>query len=156
MTNRGGKNTKTTAELKADGTFRKDRHADRVAVKILAEVPPAPKHFDAAHKEQWKVTCTRLLSDSLITAQDLGAVEIVVKLEVATAKIHTKLMAEEYVINTTTTTKPNPLALLYLQYNAQLMAVYAQFGQTPRARMSLKVEKKGEGGDPFAGLLNDN
>lgn len=153
--NQGGKNAKSSAELKRNGTFRKDRHGDRVAVPILESIPDAPQSFDNAHKKEWQKVCKRLAKDGLLTDQDLGAVELMVKLTVLVDGIHADLLTEGVMIETKTTKKPNPKAQLYLQFNAQLMSMYSQFGQTPRSRMTVKVATKNEAEDPAAFLFEN-
>lgn len=149
----GGKLIKSTAELKTAGTYRKDRHANRVeqVAENLKSIPKPPSDFDKRHTEKWNEVCKRLKSLGVLTEQDLDIVENYVQSWIISKDAYKNIVKNGLVIWITIktgegrgakeTTKPiqNPAFRMH-QDAAKMVKVYAeQIGYTPRARMGIKI-----------------
>lgn len=68
-----GRVPKSTEAHKADGTYRKHRHAKTEGIDPLKKLPAAPTWLGAAAKKVWAVEGKKLVDGRLLTLLDLNA-----------------------------------------------------------------------------------
>jgi len=147
---RGGHNIKPTALKQKEGTSRADRDAGRVEtiVKPISQTPPAPKHFDRRHTAKWKECCRLLIESNVLALHDTDAIQLYVETWFLAAAAYSDIV--ESGMTTIVETKrgtikmTNPSVRQYQDCQKILKPLMDTFGFTPKARMSLKVEKKSE------------
>jgi phage terminase small subunit len=67
----GGRNAKSRGMLLVEGTFRKDRHADRATPSAPTGTPPRPRTLTSAGRAEWTRMVARLdLAGTLSTLDD--------------------------------------------------------------------------------------
>ena len=66
---------KTTQQLKREGTYRKDRHAQRLEVPPADGIPAPPPTFDERHADKWREVCERLKGMSILTKHDVDTIQ---------------------------------------------------------------------------------
>lgn len=147
---RGGHNIKPTAQKQKEGTSRADRDAGRVEtiVKPVSQVPPAPKHFDRRHVAKWKECCKLLIESNVLALHDTDAIQFYVETWFLAADAYEDIkeagMTSVVETKRGTIKMTNPSVRQYQDCQKILKPLMEQFGFTPKARMSLKVEKKKE------------
>ena len=151
-----GRPRKSEDELKQNGTYRKDRHANRVTGTKEGKIPKAPDDFDAEHKAKWKEVCNLLkLSDQLM-AQDSDAIRAYVENSIMARKAWALIIQEGMIVSTTVrdsvVERANPAFRVYQDCQKILKGLYDQFGFTPYARQRLKMKEPVKS-DPIAELL---
>lgn len=139
---RGGHNAKSTAELMRDGTFRRDRHADRLTLPTVDAIPP-PADFDVEHAEAWHKFCALLRANGMLTTADRYAIRTFVEAERTAAHAYAILMEEGFILDG----RKHPAHLVYADAVKTMRAMFDQFGLTPRARLALKADKPPEPGE---------
>ena len=146
----GDRKSKSDEELKMSGTFRKDRHSDRLKPDIVSELPP-PSHYDDEHTLKWNETVSRLRDTGILTNQDFDTLEAYVSTHVLSQKAWKDILTNGFEIEG----YPNPAIKHYLAFEAVLKNIRDQFGFNPRSRQSLKTVKKDEKkADPFTALMS--
>ena len=144
---RGGHNKKTTKQHIADGTLQPVRHANRLELPAVSEIPPPPADFDKDHKAKWVEVCTLLHQAEILTKADNDVIRLYVETTLKARQLFKEVRQEGDIIDG----KRNPKWITYVECVTIQKQLFAEFGYTPRARMSLKVqpqEKKPE--DPAA------
>lgn len=155
---RGGHNIKSKKDKELLGTSRADRDDNRLEnfTTALDVVPPAPSHFKAKVRRKWVELATELVKLKVLTEADLGTLAILcqnlVLCEEAYEEVLEKGTTIEIVTETTSRTIVNPMFRVYLDTQKVAKPMLEQFGLTPRARQSLKVQQP-EQEDPLADLL---
>jgi P27 family predicted phage terminase small subunit len=66
---------KSTQELKITGTYREDRHADRVEGKSPKEIPAAPAHLSKEEAQIFEEVATLMMENESLAELDYNAVE---------------------------------------------------------------------------------
>ena len=147
---RGGHNIKPVLQKQKEGTSRSDRDAGRVEtiVKPVSQLPPSPKHFDRRQTAKWKECCRLLMAANVLADHDLDAITLYVENWFLAADAYQDLKERGTTFTMETPTGPkiisNPSFRQYQDCQKILKPLMAEFGFTPKARMSLKVEKKQE------------
>ncbi len=138
-----GRPPKSTAQHKAQGTYQKVRHANRLEVSTVSEIPTAPAGYSKEKAEMWHRICTDLVEHNILSRADLNALTLYVdSIFIARAALAT-LEKEGYYIEFAGGNKRlHPAHRVYMDATKQERALYDQFGQTPLARTRLKVEKE--------------
>lgn len=67
--------TKTTRELQISGTYRSDRHSDRVEAEKPSIAPTAPSHLTAAEKKIFDEVAALMFENDSISSLDSYALE---------------------------------------------------------------------------------
>jgi len=151
---KGGRNIKPVAKKKAEGTYRKDRDKDRLELSMPAfvgELMPPP-HFDKRHVVKFK-ECQRLLSDAgILQPQDFDSIVTYVENQILAADAWESLQKDGMTVIVTkmdkdgniVSTRPmtNPAFRQYQDCQKILKPLMEQFAFTPKARMSIKVQRE--------------
>lgn len=156
----GDRKSKTEAELKASGTFRADRHANRLKAPTTKEYPP-PELFDKEHLEKWNEVCGHLSDFDILAEQDFDSiktyVEAVILQRKALKDVAENGMSIEEETKAGPITKISPAWRIYMDCEKVIKPLREQFGFTPRARQSIQVKPKKETkADPMAAILGLN
>lgn len=154
---RGGHNSKSSAELKASGTIRKDRHGSRVENHITpASELPAPAHYEGEYLEKWNEVVKHLADFKILANQDYDAICTYVE-----TVIFQRLCLREFQTTNQVTVESNgrkmqnPAMKSYLQCDAILKPLREKFAFTPKDRQSVHITSKEEKKeDPFKVLMN--
>lgn len=145
-----GRKPKSTAEHKANGTYQPVRHANRVELPPVVEIPAAPDDFDAPHKAKWMEVCRLLYRAGILTEADTDAIRLYVESTLRARKLLKEVVKEGDIVDG----KRNPKWLTYLECVTIQKQLFAEFGYTPRARMGLKVQPKEEKPEDPAAKFN--
>lgn len=158
---RGGHNIKPGAELQKDGTFREDRHGNRVESisKPLQNLPDPPAYFDKKHKDFWTKTCKGIHEMGILNQVDVEDIEIYV-INWFIWKDASQSLIKEGIMITVETEKgirqiKNPAEIVMRNSERTIIAIGDKFGFNPRARMGIKTEQKKDI-DPFEMFLKKN
>lgn len=142
---RGGKNIKSASDHKKAGTFRGDRHADRIGDSItpIKHLPDPPEYFDKRHQEVWKRVCKGIVDMGAMAEPDTFQIEIFVthwfiwKDAMADVQKNGYTVMVEVAAGMRSTTNP---ALAVMSDSAKICASIAdKFGFSAKARMGIKV-----------------
>lgn len=154
---RGGHNVKSSAELKASGTIRKDRHASRVENNIapISELPP-PAHYEGEYLAKWNEVVKHLADFKILAAQDYDAictyVETVIFQRMCLRDFQT---TGQVTVESNGRQMQNPAMKSYLQCDAILKPLREKFAFTPKDRQSVHISTKDEKkADPFKALMS--
>lgn len=154
---RGGHNSKSSAELKASGTIRKDRHGARLEnhIKPVSEIAP-PAHYAGEYLEKWNEVVKHLADFNILAAQDYDAICTYVE-----TVIFQRLCLREFqktgqvTVESNGRQMQNPAMKSYLQCDAILKPLREKFAFTPKDRQSVKINTKDEKKkDPFTALMS--
>lgn len=149
--------TKSSAELKASGTIRKDRHASRVENNIdpISELPP-PAHYEGEYLTKWNEVVKHLADFKILAAQDYDAICTYVE-----TVIFQRLCLRDFQTTGQVTVEnngrqmQNPAMKSYLQCDAILKPLREKFAFTPKDRQSVHISTKDEKkADPFKALMS--
>jgi P27 family predicted phage terminase small subunit len=139
-----GRPPKDTATLKAQGTYRDDRHAKRLEVKPVDAMPPAPDDFNEEHSAKWAEVCGLLFRAGILSEQDGHAIRTYVENTILARRAWEALSRDGMVIMVETKqgekAVTNPWFRVYQDCQKILKPLMEQFGFTPRARMGLKLD----------------
>ena len=148
----GDRKSKSIKELKEAGTYRKDRHANRLEmhVKPISDIPSPPEDFDTEHVEKWYKVCGGLKDLGLLQAQDLDAIEHYVRLSFVARN-----SLAEYLKCPIIKDRVNPAWRVYNDAMKEYGKLMDKFGFNPRARQGIKVEVEDNNDveDPIAKIL---
>ena len=144
MAKGGVRTIKSTDELKASGTFRKDRHDTRVENNIDAVTSiPAPAHYEGEYLTKWNEVVKHLADFKILANQDFDAICTYVE-----TVIFQRLCLREFQTTMQVTVEQNgrqmqnPAMKSYLQCDAILKPLREKFAFTPKDRQSVHVTKK--------------
>lgn len=147
--------------MQKDGTFRSDRHGNRVESisKPMQTLPKAPAYFDKKHKEFWEKTCNGIYEMGVLNQVDIEQIELYV-LNWFIWKDASQSLINEGIMISVETEKgirqiKNPAEIVMRNSERTLMALGDKFGFSPRARMGIKTEQKKDI-DPFEMFLKKN
>ena len=149
--------TKSSAELKASGTIRKDRHASRVENNTapISELPP-PSHYEGEYLAKWNEVVKHLADFKILAAQDYDAICTYVE-----TVIFQRLCLRDFQTTGQVTVEQNgrqmqnPAMKSYLQCDAILKPLREKFAFTPKDRQSVHISTKDEKkADPFTALMS--
>lgn len=154
---RGGHNVKPTNEHQKTGTFRPDRHGNRVDSQTpgIETKPPPPAHFDARHVSEWDKVCGHVVDMGVMAAPDVYLLEIYVSnwfiWQDAAMEVRQK---GSTIQNDEGRTVKNPAVLVMAEAWKVLSVVSGLFGFSPRGRMGLKQIPKESGLQKQSDILN--
>lgn len=159
----GGQNRKSTKQLKDEGTFRKDRHGDKIELSLLKGVPLPPEDFDLEHRKEWERVCRLLIYNAEIMTQvDVDSVRKYCELSIFTRKLFANLVEKGTTYEVTEgagkgTIRANPAFEQYSKACGLMFRLFERFAFDPRSRQALKMiePKSKEADDPLLNL-NDN
>ena len=147
---RGGHNIKPDSDLKSSGTFRKDRHANRVAAKGMDSIPPPPPEFDKDHKLKWDEVCNHLLDFDILEPQSQDSIKQYVMAVLLQTKAWNDVMENGFEIDG----KTNPSWRAYCDCDKIIKPLREQFGFTPKARQGIQTKTKDtKKADPMLDIL---
>ena len=155
----GDRKSKSINELKAQGTYRADRHANRVKATPAADIAAPPDRFDKAHVAKWYEVCKHLKDFEILAVQDYDSIVTYVETTLmqrnAIIDVQQNGMSIEVETKFGTVTRVNPAWTVYKECEAIIKPLREQFGFTPRARQGIKVkEAEPDKKDPLAALLS--
>ena len=140
-----GRPRKSESELQMAGTFRKDRHANRLTAATVSEIPPAPKDFDAEHAEYWTETCELLRLNGILTKTDPHSIREYTVLSILQKQMFAVIKSEGVILRVDNgrgeTVKSNPAVEAYTKLSGLRMSLMDRFGFSPKARQGLKTEQ---------------
>jgi P27 family predicted phage terminase small subunit len=149
--------TKSSAELKASGTIRKDRHASRVENNIatVSELAPPP-HYKGEYLTKWNEVVKHLADFKILANQDFDAictyVETVIFQRMCMREFQT---TGQITVESNGRQMQNPALKSYLQCDAILKPLREKFAFTPKDRQSVHIVTKDEKKvDPFKALMS--
>ena len=136
---------KSSEELQKDGTFRADRHENRLEdkVKILETIPDPPAHFDLKHRKKWAEVCRKVFDLGVLTENDLDSLETYV-----TYWFIQKDAADDVkkrgqnLVNEKGNEYRNPSLLTMSDATKILQQIAHKFAGNPQARMTIKTMKQ--------------
>ena len=149
---------KRKEELIEQGTFRKHRHANKIELSLLKDVPEPPDDFDDEHRKEWERVCRLLIFNAEIMTQvDVDSVRKYCELSVFTRKLFQNLIKTGTTFETKgKLIKANPAFEQYTKACGLLFRLFERFAFDPRSRQALKVESKNKEADDPLLSLNDN
>lgn len=152
-----GRPPKPTAQHKKEGTYNAAKHRDRLTFPLLDSIPKAPHYFTGEQAEKWSRICSMLKRDDMLSDTYLELLERYCNAWLTWWKARIDVDANGITFNTDSgQTKQNPAVAIEKEMLSLMVRILEQFGYTPRAAMSIKVQgdgKKDE--DPF-NFLTDN
>ncbi len=151
-----GRRPKSIEEHKAHGTYRKDRHANRLTVAPLTEIPEPPQDFAPVLREHWRETCEKLIGMGILTAMDLDAVKAYCQWWEIARQAHKEMTGQMVVQAQSGASKPSPALAVYCTAAKNLQWYWEQFGFTPRSRQSIQTAPPDEPRDIIMEILNSN
>ena len=154
---RGGHNSKSSAELKASGTIRKDRHGSRLEnnIKEVTYLRP-PSHYEGEYLEKWEEVVKHLADFKILANQDFDAICTYVETVIFQRMCLREFQRTgEVTVESNGRQMQNPAMKSYLQCDAILKPLREKFAFTPKDRQSVHVVTKDEKkADPFKALMS--
>lgn len=156
-----GRKPKATDTLRAQGTFRKDRHQDRIEPNKLLSQSPVDWLTDE-EKEVWSKWYDYLQRNDILKETDEVAFGLLCKMFVRVQMVAEELPGPlEYVIDHISDTgssvkKRNPLYDVLSDSENKLLRLLTEFGMTPvsRAKVKSAVKEKKNPIGALRGRLN--
>lgn len=132
--------------MKLEGTFRKDRHADRYDVDLAtlpadSVIPPPPDNLHPRARAQWAPWIQALLLKRVLTAADFSTLEIGFR-HLSQALYYSDLIASEGMpdfLPDEALERRKQLDRLFQEATRAYLKVMYEYGSTPAARAALKV-----------------
>ena len=142
-----GRPAKPTAILNAQGTARKDRHADRIDgdLPVLANAPDAPDTLGEFGAKLWDAVVQGYEGFGVITAIDLPMLERMCSFYQRHVEIENEIGANMYLADDDGNPKPNPLYKASLDYWKAVEKIAPKFGLSPSSRAKLRVAPTDDG-----------
>ena len=140
-----GRRPKTAEEHKINGTFQPVRHANRLTLPTVQDVPAPPADFDEVHRAVWFEFCETLKEANVLTKADHYAIRTFVEAAITAKVTYALMLADGFIVDG----RKHPAHMVYAEAVKTMRALYDQFGLTPRARMGMKVEKQKDKEDSF-------
>lgn len=140
----GGQNRKTTAELKATGGYRKDRHGSRAEFK--AGKPKKPSHLGENGSKTWARVLDSLPKEA-VSALDTDALTMFCDMIDLYYAISPQVQADPL---------DKDLSGLLMKTSEKIDRLGRQFGWTPQSRAGIQVKAAPEEpeSDPMEFILN--
>ncbi|MCE7038982.1 phage terminase small subunit P27 family [Dyadobacter sp. CY312] len=153
-----GRKPKNTDVLKAQGTFRKDRHGKRIAIDESLSKSPVDWLSDE-EKEVWAKWYEYLQKNEILKETDEVAFGLLCKTFVRVKKLTDEMPdIKKYLIMHTSdvgakVSKKNPLYDILADSEKTLLKLLTEFGMTPASRAKVKTAI-GERKNPLQELRN--
>jgi P27 family predicted phage terminase small subunit len=133
---------KSTAQHKADGTYQKSRHRDRVEQPPVSGNPLPPPDFTERQTYWWNHYVRDISGFTTLTEPHLNAVALLCRLTVEREILEAEIQANGHTFRTDSgQLKINPAFTARMAVDNQIIKLFEQFGFTLRSSMNLKVEK---------------
>lgn len=147
---------KPKKDLKKAGTYRKDRHENRVedVVKPVDSTLPPPAYFTGKHLEKWIEVCEKVRGNGVLCVQDSDAIECYVRYWFILDDAITDASENGYSKETEKGYQKNPAVSVMNDAIKIVNQIGDKLGLNPRARMGIKTEKKSEGKEKTASILD--
>lgn len=125
---------KTIEKHKKDGTYRPERHGNKVETKPMQTVPKPPSTLPEGAKAYWKAICQELISRSLLQSKDLMAIEVLASTHYF-AVTCAQIVDKEGVVlvmpgREGDVTRKHPALAGFLDAQVKLLTLYGRFGLT--------------------------
>lgn len=141
----GGHNRKTTAQLKAEGTFDTSRHRNRVDIACKNEYPEMPSSLNQDGKELWQKVCD-VLPKEVVTRLDGDSLRTYCECYQLYRKVYPMYLADPL---------DKELRLAWQGAIDRLDRLGRQFGWTPQARAGIHMPEEKEDIDPFEEFIKE-
>ncbi len=140
------KPSRPTSLLKLDGSFRKDRHGNRMDADLATlppdfSFPPAPDGLHPRVSEQWGPWIKALLLKRVLTPADFSTLEIGFR-HLSEAMYYSDMIAAEGMpesLNAESLQRRGYINRLFQESTKSYLKVMYEYGSTPAARAALKV-----------------
>ena len=142
---------KTIAQHKADGTYRKDRHGNRVELPPLTSLPSVSSTtLSDRAQEYYQQFGEVLVNQGILTDMDLIALEVLAD-RYATYKLSQEHLNEYgHVFNG----KQSPYVSIQREAYKEVISIMRDFGMTPVSRTRIKkTDTKIDEDDPLRKLM---
>lgn len=152
-----GRKAKPTEQLKDQGTYRKDRHEDRLEISIPLQTDPAEWLTDE-EKAIWTKWYGVLQQYDVLKETDEVAFGLLCKVFRRTQVLSEEFRnGENLIIDHVSDVgakvqKENPKFKILVASEATLLKLLTEFGMTPASRSKVKSAVK-EGEDPFEAAM---
>lgn len=154
---KGGQNAKSEAQLKQEGTYRKDRHAARLKVPLLDSIPPPPPYFTKQQTELWNKICAWMKRDNILSDTYTELIERYCNAWKTWDKARQDVDKNGVVFSTKSSQiKQNPAVAIEKEMLSLMLRILQEFGYTPRASNSVKVQADENAEKDILNFLNDN
>ncbi len=143
--------------LKLTGQFRKDRHSDDV--KPDNRRPRMPRTMSEESKRVWRYLVPRLLKLGVLTEIDGNALERYCRLWGEWRKLQAIIDEKGHVYSRkdrngeVVAIRTLPQVKVRDEISKDLLSLERQFGLTPSARTSIRLERDEKNDDPLADLM---
>lgn len=147
---------KTTEQHKRDGTYRKDRHAQRLEAQPADGIPAPPSTFDKRHAAKWYEVCTRLKKMGILATADVDTIQVYCTAYFDLQDAEETLKQEgKYLHSDNGTARVHPAWRVKNDALKTLRQLSAALGFSPldRTRVNAQAEKE-EKEDPFFSILD--
>ncbi|MCF2443642.1 phage terminase small subunit P27 family [Dyadobacter sp. CY345] len=153
-----GRNPKATELLKKQGTFREDRHGDRVHIENALTISPS-NFLTAKEKKIWEKWYQVLQENNILKETDEVAFGLLCKtfnrVEILSKEFK---KTDDYIYSYTSdvgakVVKTHPKYAVLVESEKNLLKLLTEFGMTPASRNKVKMALD-KGVDPFAELEN--
>jgi P27 family predicted phage terminase small subunit len=146
----GDKRSKSIKAHKAAGTFRANRHGNRIesSAKLVNDIP-APNYFQGEHLRKWNEVVGHLRDFGILAIQDADSIETYVSSIIVQKMAYASIISDGLEVDGF----PNPNLKVYQQMEAIIKPLREQFGFTPRARQGIHVKKETKSVDPILEIL---
>ncbi len=118
--------------LRANGTYQAAYHANRAAAPHVDGLPDAPADFDDQHRRRWYEVCQLIKDMGCLQTPDVESIRRYVEMDVICTRAHKAYLEKPEHKN----------FIVYRDALQHVTRMQENFGFNPRARMSIKVEKK--------------
>lgn len=150
----GDRKSKSDEEHKKAGTFRNDRHGNRLSAQPISGTPAPPQHFDSDHVAKWNEVCGWLIKFEIMAEQDYDSIKVYVETELVQRKAWDQLNKLGHTIETKTGPKLNPAWRVYSECDKILKPLREKFGFSPRDRQGIRIGKpEKKKSDPILAML---
>lgn len=141
---------KTTALKRLQGTARADRAPRLDYSARLTEAPPAPKGMATTAARHWDHVAAAAVGIGTLTAADLPMLELLANTLAAEADARTALDRDGFTTDAGSGgKKKHPAAAIAETARAQALALFREFGLSPRSRQGVD-QAPGVSQNPFA------
>lgn len=150
-----GRPAKPTALLKAQGTYEKGRHADRIddQVPMLVNAPDPPSVLGEEGARLWVAVTEGYLGFGILTAIDLPLLESACVFYQNHIDYEKQLDGNRFLVDDNGNPFANPLYKASLDYWKAAEKIFKDFGLTPSTRAKLRVSApKEETGNKWGGI----
>jgi P27 family predicted phage terminase small subunit len=126
-----------------DGTFRPDRHENRVMAEAVEKAPRVPSYFDKDQKKVYKKYFATLKTWGITLAEtDVEALFQLIQLEKEERELLEFISSEGYTQRTEKGKTANAHFRMLKDTRVMILNLRREFGFTPVSRARVRVDKK--------------